>query len=41
MGKGTLHAQMQGPRTGPREVGEFPHILMVEGDRQYDGMSQV
>ena len=42
MGKGTLNAPMQGPKTGaPKEAGDFPHILMAEGDKTYDGLSYV
>lgn len=42
MDKGTMNVPVHGPKAGaPAEAGEFPHVLMVEGDRCYDGLSRV
>ncbi len=42
--KGTMHAQMQGPRNVQGELAsdEFPHIAMVEGiGIHFDGLARV
>jgi hypothetical protein len=35
--KGTQNAQMQGPKTPAPELGEWPWILMAEGDSHPQG----
>jgi hypothetical protein len=43
MSRGTQNAQMQGPRSSPAtpEAGEFPWILMAEGDSHSQGLARI
>jgi len=43
MSRGTQHAQMQGPHASPAcpEMGEFPWILLVEGDPNANGLARI
>jgi hypothetical protein len=43
MNKGTQNAQMQGSQCSPAtpEAGEFPWILMTEGDTHSQGLARI
>lgn len=43
MSKGTQNAQMQGSQGGPAtpEAGEFPWILLAEGDSRPQGLARI
>jgi hypothetical protein len=39
--KGTQNAQMQGSNTAAPELGEWPWILMAEGDSRPQGLARI